>query len=311
MSIDALQEKIRKRKSALIVDMTIYPGQLPEHWAGECFENGYKQYVLELLKGLKGLVPGVRFRLSAFALLGSEMLRILPELLKAAADFGYYVLLEAPELSCREMAELCAGTAASYGCDGVQIPFYAGSDVLEPFLPDCETARRDVFVTARTPNRTAPELQDLLTGSRLVHMAAADRISRYAENLTGKFGYARVGVAASAGAPESLKNLRGKYTNLFLLADGLDYPSANLKNVSLAFDRLGRGGAYCAGNMVTRAWAQADQPDPIEAAQAEVRRQNKGLQRCQNRTFVIGNRSVDWFPMTFLCARHENVLCWT
>ena len=26
MSIDALQEKIRKRKSALIVDMTIYPG---------------------------------------------------------------------------------------------------------------------------------------------------------------------------------------------------------------------------------------------------------------------------------------------
>ena len=279
MSIDALQEKIRKHKSALIVDMTIYPGQLPEHWAGECFENGYKQYVLELLKGLKGLVPGVRFRLSAFALLGSEMLRILPELLKAAADFGYYVLLEAPELSCREMAELCAGTAASYGCDGVQIPFYAGSDVLEPFLPDCETARRDVFVTARTPNRTAPELQDLLTGSRLVHMAAADRISRYAENLTGKFGYARVGVAASAGAPESLKNLRGKYTNLFLLADGLDYPSANLKNVSLAFDRLGRGGAYCAGNMVTRAWAQADQTDPIEAAQAEVRRQNKGLQR--------------------------------
>ena len=35
MSIDALQEKIRKRKSALIVDMTIYPGQLPEHWAGD------------------------------------------------------------------------------------------------------------------------------------------------------------------------------------------------------------------------------------------------------------------------------------
>lgn len=57
MSIDALQEKIRKRKSALIVDMTIYPGQLPEHWAGECFENGYKQYVLELLKGLKGSFP--------------------------------------------------------------------------------------------------------------------------------------------------------------------------------------------------------------------------------------------------------------
>ena len=100
MSIDALQEKIRKRKSALIVDMTIYPGQLPEHWAGECFGNGYKQYVLELLKGLKGLVPGVRFRLSAFALLGSEMLRILPESLQAAAVPRFSAPLDDTELYC-------------------------------------------------------------------------------------------------------------------------------------------------------------------------------------------------------------------
>ena len=279
MSVDALQEKIRKRKSALVVDFTIYPGALPERWNLGSFSQGYRQYVLDLLKGLKGLIPGVRFRLSAFALLGSEMLVFLPELVKAASDLGFYVLLEAPDLSGREMAELCAQTMASLPCDGVQIPFYAGSDVLEPFLPDCENNRRDVFVTGRTPNRSAPELQDLLTGSRLVHMAAADRISRYAESLTGKFGYARVGVAASAGAPESLKNLRTKYPNLFLLADGLDYPSANLKNVSLAFDKLGRGGAYCAGNMVTGAWVSSELPDPIEAAQAEVQRQKKGLQR--------------------------------
>lgn len=279
MSVDALQEKIRKRKSALVADFTIYPGTIPERWNLGSFAEGYRQYVLDLLKGLKGLIPGVRFRLSAFALLGSETLALLPGLVKAASDLGFYVLLEAPDLSGREMAGLCAQTMAALPCDGVQIPFYAGSDVLEPFLPDCETNRRDVFVTARTPNRSAPELQDLLTGSRLVHMAAADRISRYAESLTGKFGYARVGVAASAGAPESLKNLRTKYPNLFLLADGLDYPSANLKNVSLAFDKLGRGAAYCAGSMVTGAWVSSNVPDPIEAAQAEVQRQKKGLQR--------------------------------
>lgn len=279
MSIDALQEKIRKRKSALVADLTIYPGSLPEKWAEVGFEEGYRQYIPELLRGLKGLIPGVRFRLSAFALLGSDMLALLPELCAAASDLGFYVLLQAPDLSDRDLAGLCAKRLEALDCDGVQIPFYAGSDVLEPFLPEWEKKKRDIFVTARTPNRTAPELQDLLTGSRLVHVAAADRISRYAEGRTGKFGYARVAVAASAGAPESLKNLRVKYPNLFLLADGLDYPSANLKNVSFAFDRLGRGCAYCAGAMVTEAWKHAELPDPIAAAQAEVQRQKKGLQR--------------------------------
>lgn len=283
MSVDGLQEKIRKRKSALTVDMTLFPGQLPECYAGKSFPEGYRQYCLDLMKCLKGQIPAVRFRLSALALLGVQMLEILPELTKRASELGFYVLLEAPELGNRETAELAGaallGPESIYRCDGVQIPFYAGSDVLEPFLPYCETMRKDVFATARTPNRTAPELQDLLNGTRLVHMAAADRVSRYADSLLGKFGYARVGIAASAGAPDSLKNLRAKYGNLFLLADGLDYPSANLKHVSYAFDKLGRGAAYCAGAMVTQAWRQAENADPIEAAQAEVERQKKGLQR--------------------------------
>ena len=283
MSIDGLQEKIRKRKSALMADITLLPGQLPGRYAAESFPEGYRQYALDLLKGLKGQIPAVRFRLSAFALLGAQTLEILPELTRQASELGFYVLLEAPELNSRELAEAAAasllGPESVYCCDGVQIPFYAGSDVLEPFLPYCEAARKDVFATARTPNRSAPELQDLLNGTRLVHMAAADRVSRYAGGLMGKFGYARVGIAASAGAPESLKNLRAKYTNLFLLADGLDYPSANLKAVSYAFDKLGRGALYCAGAMVTQAWRQTENADPVEAAQAEAERQKNGLQR--------------------------------
>lgn len=283
MSVDALQEKIRKRKCALIVDLTILPGALPPEYAGEPFLEGYRCYALALLKGLKGLVPGIRLRMSAFSLLGGAGIPLLFELAKEASELGFYVLVEAPLLSGRELSEFAAqtllGEGSVYHCDGVQIPFYAGSDVLTPFLPYCEKEKKDVFVCARTPNRSAPELQDLLTGTRLVHMAAADRVSRYAAGLQGKYGYSRVAILASAGAPDSLKNLRAKYPGLFLLADGLDYPSANLKNVSLAFDKLGRGAAYCAGEMVTIAWHRGENPDPVAAAAAEVERQKKGLQR--------------------------------
>lgn len=283
MSMDGLQERIRKRKCALILDLTVLPGALPKDYGNAPFVEGYCAYIRALLKGLKGIVPGVRFSVGFFSLLGGEGLAQLPSLTREAGELGYYVLLETPQLNSQALAEFTAqtllGPESLYHCDGVQIPFYGGSDVLMPFLPYCEKEKKDVFVCVRTPNRSAPELQDLLTGSRLVHMAAANRVSRYAQGLQGKYGYARVGLLASAGAADSLRSLREKYPGLFLLADGLDYPSANLKNVSLAFDKLGRGAAYCAGEMVTLAWRQKPDMDPVEAALAEVQRQQKGLGR--------------------------------
>ena len=80
---------------------------------------------------------------------------------------------------------------------------------------------------ARTANKSAPELQDLLSGSRLVHAVSADHVNRYGGDTAGKFGYTRVGILAAASASESLRTLRAKYPKLFLLLDGYDYPNAN------------------------------------------------------------------------------------
>lgn len=278
MSIDALQEKIRKRKSALLLDLTLFPEELPQEYA-----DAYPRYCLALLKGLKGRIPGVRFRFSHFALLGAQTLSQLPTLLKEAKDLGFYVLLDAPEAYSSQQATFTAQTllhpGGEYYCDGIILPFYAGSDILQPYLSYCEDQKKDVFALARTPNKSAPELQDLLTGTRLVHTAVAARVERFAASTAGKYGYACLGVAAAATAPDSLKALRSKYPGLFLLADGLDYPSGNMKNVSLIFDKLGRGGAYCARQMVSCAWQKGDGSDSIAAAVQEVERQKAGLQR--------------------------------
>ena len=52
----------------------------------------------------------------------------------------------------------------------------------------------------------------------------------------------------------SLRNLREKYKNLFLLIDGYDYSNSNAKNCSFAFDKLGHGAIACAGRGITVAW---------------------------------------------------------
>ena len=283
MAVDVLQEKIRKTKNPTVVELGLAVSELPPQFSKDA--AGYAAFCKELLAGLKGVVPAVRVSFSAFALLGVEGTAALSEVLKSAASLGFYVILDAPEILSVRSAELTAaaifGEGSAYPCDALVIGGYLGSDILKPFLPYCQEKKKDVFVVARTANKSAPELQDLLAGSRVVHAAAADHVNRYGADTAGKFGYTRVGILAGASSAQGLKNLRTKYPKLFLLLDGADYPNANAKNCSNAFDKFGHGAAACVSDSVTCAWkeAESDGSDFVMHAVAAAERMKKNLTR--------------------------------
>lgn len=283
MAIDILQEKIRKLKNPTMLELALPLCDLPSLFSRDA--AGYGAFCRELLTGMKDSIPGVRVSFAAFALLGTEGMAELGNTLRAAAELGYYVVLDAPEIPSPMMARVTAeallGEQSLFPCDGLVISGYAGSDIIKPFLPYCKKGKKDLFVVARTANKSAPELQDLLAGSRLVHAAAADHVNRYGSGTEGKFGYTQVGVLAAASSAESLRNLRTKYSRLFLLVDGYDYPNANAKNCSHAFDRFGHGAAVCGGTGITCAWASAesDSSDWLQLAQSAADRMKKNLTR--------------------------------
>ena len=283
MSVDVFQDKIRKTKNPTVVELGISVSQLPPQFSKDA--AGYGAFCRELLTGLKGVVPAVRVSFSAFALLGAEGLAAMTDVLKAASTMGFYVILDAPEILSVRSAEMTAdaifGEGSCFPCDALVIGSYLGSDVIKPFLPYCKDKKKDLFVVARTANKSAPELQDLLAGSRVVHAAAADHVNRYGADTAGKSGYTRVGILAGASAATGIKNLRMKYPKLFLLLDGADYPNANAKNCSNGFDKFGHGAAACIGTSVTCAWVQAesDGSDFVEHAVAAAERMKKNLTR--------------------------------
>jgi len=245
----------------------------------------YGRFCLELLGSLKGLVPAVRVSFTAFALLGPDGLKELQSVLTAASSAGYYVALEAPYILSPMMAQAAAeavwGDSAIYPCDGLIISSYPGSDIIRQFAPYVKDKKKDLFPVVRTSNKSAPEIQDLLTGTRLVHAAAADLVNRFGADNTGKFGYARISVVAGANSAESLRTLRTKYPKLFLLVDDMDYSGCNAKICSNAFDKFGHGAVVCAGPTVTAAWQQAesDGNDYLEQAVAAAERMKKNLTR--------------------------------
>ena len=283
MSVDVLQDKIRKKKNPAMLLLSCDLGEIP----AEIFEKqdsvarACASYFGALLEELQDLIPAVRVSFSSFALLGPEGMEILPKLLKQAAELGYYVALDAPEALTPQAAAVAAETFrnGTYLFDGLVISGYLGSDILKAFLPLCKKEKKDLFVVARTGNRSASELQDLLTGSRLVHMAAADQVNRYAGDCVGKHGFSQVGIVAGASSSESLRLLRSTYPQLFMLLDGFDYPNANARNCSFAFDKFGHGAAACAGSSITGAWKREEKSDFRKSARAAADRMRKNLTR--------------------------------
>ena len=193
MSIDILQEKIRKLKNPSVVELMLPLTDLPPRYAHDA--KGYGEFCRDLLGGLKGIIPAARLSFGVFALLGGDGLQELAQTLNTARNMGYYTVLDAPELLSPTAAQITAeaffGGESNYPCDGLVVSGYLGSDIIKPFLPDCREGKKDLFVAARTGNKSAPELQDLLCGSRLVHTVAVDLINRFAPEAVGKLGYSR------------------------------------------------------------------------------------------------------------------------
>ena len=162
MSVDKLQDKIRKMKNPTLVELSMAASELPPFLLEEegSPARAYGRFCRELLDGLKGIVPGIRVNFASFALLGAEGMDALRDVLDYAKKLGYYVLLEAPQVLSHHAAAMTAqalGSADSvFYNDGLLIENYAGSDVIRPFLPYVKEQGKALFVVARTANKSAP-----------------------------------------------------------------------------------------------------------------------------------------------------------
>ena len=285
MSVDRLQEKIRKLKNAAVLEFDCTKEHIPPSFleADPFYPSALEAYSKALLDGLKDLAPAVRFSMNRMATYGSEGLIVLKELLRYASRLGYYVLLDAPASFSLTDAQQAAENLFSgdWKFDGLVISAYIGSDAIRPYAQKLEETKKALFVITKSSNRSCQELQDLLTGSRLVYQAMADVVNRFSQIGTGRSGYGSVAAVAAANAPEALRILREKYKYQFLLVEGYDAPNANAKNCANAFDKLGHGAAVCCGISVTGAWKEDPwtAEDYMQAAVEALQRMKKNLTR--------------------------------
>ncbi|MBR2937981.1 MAG: hypothetical protein IKB80_05780 [Oscillospiraceae bacterium] len=280
MSVDKLQNKIRKMKNPSMVLFSFDISAIPADYRITGSDIGdYLQYTKALLTALKDTVPAVRFDFGTFAVAGAEGVKALSELLDAASALDYYVLLDGPAIYTPNGATLAAEQLAkNWKFDGLLLNCYIGSEGIKPFAELLPKNEQDLFLVLRTGNKSAPEIQDLLTGTRLVYTVAADMAKRLGEDIIARCGYSRIAGVGPATSGDTLQQLRTKYPAMFLLIDGYDYSGANAKNCSMAFDKFGHGAIACAGDSVVGAWRD-EGGDPVELAVLAAEKMKKNLTR--------------------------------
>jgi len=288
MSVDVLQSKIRKMKNPTMVCLAPSWQRIPAHLREQALEQygeslqaaaeACRSYAYGILDALAELVPAVSVESGAFLALGREGTAAMEDVLAYAAKKGYYVLLDAMRADLPDTAEglaaACFGSLAisgaafaPYACDGVLLNGYLGSDAVRPFANYCKDGK-NVFVIARSSNKSAREVQDLISGDRLVHQAIADLAMRWGGEQFGKFGYAEVGLAVGATNPRVLQNLRERYDRLFFLVPGYGAQGGRAADARFAFDKLGHGAVVMVGRSILDAWMKQETDGKDYQAQA-------------------------------------------
>ena len=289
MSIDALQSKIHKLKSPVMVGLDpsaeLLPPAILEEARAEYGDSlhalaaAYERFCEGILEAVSGVAPAVKLQERCFLALGAEGVAVMQRLMEKASQMGFYVLLDANYASVEHISQLYAdalfGENAPYCCDGVTVNGYLGGDNVKPFLPYCREQQKNLFCYVRTSNKSSREVQELISGDRLVYTAVTDLIMRWSLDLYGKNGYSEIAAVVGATQPEAIRSLRQKYDRIFLLLIGYGAQGGHAKNAQYAFDKFGRGAIVSASRSILGAWQKtgdgAAYKDSARAAAIKMR----------------------------------------
>lgn len=300
MSIDVLQSKIRKLKTPIMVGLDPSLALIPPELLADCrarlgdspeaIAECYLVFCKGILDALKKLVPAVKVQAACFEALGWQGVKAMQEVLVYAKKLGYYVLLETMRTDVGHIAAISAesffgglsfGEARffPYPCDGLVLNGYLGSDGIKPYLPWCSGKEaKNLFVVVKSSNKSSTEVQDLLSGDRVIHTAMADLTLRWNGEVFGKCGYGQVGAVVGLSSPGAIQTLRKRYDTLFFLVPGYGAQGGVAKHAAYAFDKLGHGAVVCAARSILGAWQEQAGLDYPEAAVAAVERMKKQLE---------------------------------
>ena len=221
MSVTALQEAIRARKTPLALGISPEPDKVSEKIKKNFIEmfgpgpmaeaESLRFHGTQALTAAEGKLPAAVISAAAYLPYGMMGMDVLWNLVSAAKAKGFYVILDC--------AAADAAPWLATGADGYTVTPYAGSGVCRPGEGEA------VFALVRTAGVGADEVQELRAGDRPLYAAVAEQMARHGAGLVVETGYSL-----------DIRELRRRCEKAFFLLKHCD-----AENALPAFDDYGHG----------------------------------------------------------------------
>ena len=223
MSIQALQEKIRAKKTPIALGLCPEVAQLNARvlknftdMYGDCpmaKSEAMRYQGCQALEAAADKLPAVVLKAENYLRFGAMGFDVLVNLTGIAKSRGFYTIVD-----CRaSLPEAWLEGLAN--ADAITVNPYAGGDCC---AVDDDHA---VFAVVRTANVSCSDVQNLMSGDRRLYLAVADQMARHGAGLMAETGYSL-----------DIKELRKRCDKSFLLLTHCDS-----ENAVHAFDDYGHG----------------------------------------------------------------------
>ena len=197
----------------------------------------------------------VKPNIAFYECLGIAGLRALQTIVLMIKDYKLPVILDSKRGDIGSTAT--AYSSAFLGCgtafgkptglidaDALTINPFLGFDTLQPFLDDCYSYEKGIFVLVKTSNPGSSAIQDLNVDGKTISMRLAEWVNTEGEKLIGECGYSGLGAVVGATYPEQAKELRKLMPNTIFLIPGLSSQGAGAQEACAGFsNKTPRGGA--------------------------------------------------------------------
>ena len=259
--IDRLIKNIKETENPTVVGLDPTFEMMPDHLLKEMFETYGKtpkavaSMFLEFNKGIidqvHDLIPAVKPQIAMYEQYGLPGIETYIETIKYAKSKGLIVI---GDIKRGDIASTAKAYSAHiglteiegekfdiWGSDVVTINPYMGYDAIEPFIENCNSLDKGLFVLVKTSNPHGGQIQDLVFGDEKVYEKVAKLVSGWGEEAMGELGYSKIGAVVGATYPEEATQIRKLMPHTYFLVPGYGAQGADAKKLQGCFNKDGLG----------------------------------------------------------------------
>ena len=275
MFIDNLIEKIKEKKSHVVVGLDPDYGNLPKHLKKNTANNltdiseAIFEFNKKIIDAVYGLVPAIKPQIAFYERYGIDGINAFIKTVKYGKEKGLIVIEDAKRNDIGSTAiayseghigrvEISGQKIPVFDVDAITINPYLGSDGVLPFIDDVQHYKKGIFVLVKTSNNSSVELQDIKVTHNgetyKLYEVVAKLVHEWGKTVIGKYGYSSVGAVVGATFPKDAEILRKLMPNTYFLVPGYGAQGGRAEDVVSSFRKDGFGALISASRSINFAY---------------------------------------------------------